>query len=80
MCIRDSTALVLPLFKKQTHIRVELRRALSIKGNRALPLVAAGRLLHIDLEVDAPVSYTPLDVYKRQGVSAINEPLLAFAW
>lgn len=47
------TALVLPLFKEQAHIRVELRRALSIKGNRALPLLAAGRLLHIDLEVDA---------------------------
>ena len=36
-----------------SHIRIELRRALSIKGNRALPLLAAGRLLHIDLEVDA---------------------------
>ena len=46
-------ALVLPLFKKEAHIRIELRRALSIKGNRALPLLAAGRLLHIDLEVDA---------------------------
>ena len=43
-------ALVLPLFKKQAHIRVELRRALSIKGNRAPPLLAAGRVLHIDLE------------------------------
>ena len=30
--------------------RVELRRALSIKGNRAPPLLAAGRVLHIDLE------------------------------
>lgn len=43
-------ALVLSLFKKQAHIRVELRRALSIKGNRAPPLLAAGRVLHIDLE------------------------------
>ena len=46
-------ALVLPLLKEQAHIGVELCHALSVKGNGTFPLLAAGWLLHVDLEVDA---------------------------
>jgi hypothetical protein len=41
------------LLKEQAHIGIEVCGTLTVKGNRTLPLLAARRLLHIDLEVNA---------------------------